>query len=128
MQQRQVLRSPSQPRLPFIDIYKRITANINEHAINPLANFAPFAEFGVFVCVPLGPALVCVPDADPLFPVPVMIAVEVDTTAELEVDTPTELDRLVDPLGIAASAVPSAKPQSGAAGPAGALTHTSITH
>jgi hypothetical protein len=114
-------------RLPFIDIYKRITANITEHAINPLANFAPFAEFGVFVCVSLGAALVCVPDADPPSPVPVTIAVEVDP-AELEVDTPTELDRLVDELGIAASAVPSAKPHLGSAGPAGALTHTSITH
>jgi hypothetical protein len=81
--------------------------------------------------------LVCVLDPDPLFPVLVMIAVgvvaelEVDTTAELEVDTTAELDGLVDAtaeLGIAPTAVGSTKPQVGAAGPAVALTHTSITH
>jgi hypothetical protein len=144
-----------------MDIYIRITANINEHAINPLATFTPFAGLGVFVCVLLGATLVCVPDADPLFPVLIMVAVEVvaelgidttteldvdtaaelevDTTAELEIDTTTELevettaeiDGLVDAnaeLGIAAPTMGSTKPQVGAAGPAVALTHTSITH
>jgi hypothetical protein len=143
--QREFLRPQSQTRLPFIDIYIRITTNINEHAIIPLATLAPFAELGVFVCVLLGAMLVCVPDMDPLFPVLVTIAVEVvaelevdataelevDSAAELEVDTTAEFDGLIDAnaeLGTAPTAVGSTKPQVGAAGPAVALTHTSITH
>lgn len=115
----------------------RITDNINKHAINPLAAFVPFAEFGAFVCVFAGAALVCVPDPDPLFPalvvvvVEVVIELEVDTVAELEVDTFVELDLLADTakLGTAApTTVGSTKPQAGAAGAPVEPTHTSITH
>jgi len=87
--------------------------------------------------------IVCVSDPDALFPVLIAVEVvaelEVDTIAELEVDNTAELEvgiaakleGLVDAtakLGVASPAAPSTKPQVGAAGPAVALTHTSITH
>jgi hypothetical protein len=93
--------------------------------------------------------LVCVLDPDALFPVLIAVKVvaELDTTAELEVGTAAELEvddtarlevgiaaeleGLVDAtaeLGVASPAAPSTKPQVGAAGPAVALAHTSITH
>jgi hypothetical protein len=121
-------------RLPFTDIYIRMTVNIKEHAINPLANFATFAEFAVFDCVLLGAILVCVLDPDPLCVVLVLFTIAVvEVVAELEVDTTAEVDVLVfvddtSAFEIAATAVPSTKPQEGATGPAVALAHTPITH
>ena len=87
--------------------------------------------------------LVCVLDPDALFPVLIAVKVvaelevgtaaelEVDDTARLEVGIAAELEGLVDAtaeLGVASPAAPSTKPQVGAAGPAVALAHTSITH
>jgi hypothetical protein len=134
------LRPNKQARPPFIATYRRIAANNNEHAINPLATFIPFAEFGAFVCELLGAGLVCDPDGDPLFPVLSVVGVvaepEVDTTVEPEVETAADFEvdttdePVLDaaaPVGVASPLAPSVKPQVGAAGPV-TLDHTSITH
>jgi hypothetical protein len=138
-------KTPKPTKLPLSMIYRRIAANNNEYAINPLATFTPFAELGAFVCEALGAALVCDPDDDggALFPVLSVVCVvaeaEVDTTVEAEVDTAADIldveatDELeVDaapaaPVGVASPLAPSVKPQVGAAGPV-TLDQTSITH
>ena len=89
-------RPQSQTRLPLSILYKRIAANNNEHTINPLATFNPFAEFGALVCEVLGAALVGDTDGDMLFSVLSVVCVvaepEVDTTVEPELVTAADLD------------------------------------